>query len=64
MTAATGSCIVYEVWFDGLKVYRAHDREEAEEARDAHAALENNDPLSDRYVINPVFREDSEGATS
>lgn len=64
ITTATRSSIAYELLCDGFKVYTAHDREEAEDARDAHAARNNNDPLSDRYVINPVFREESEGATS
>ena len=55
--AVVRSRIVYEVWCDGFKVNRAHDREEAEDARDAHAARNGNDPLSDRYVITPVFSE-------
>lgn len=64
MTAATRSRIAYELLCDGFKVATVHDRDEAEDERDAHAVRNNNDPLSDRYVITPVFREESEGAMS
>lgn len=63
MAAVAAACsrIVYEVWCDGFKVFIAHDRDEAEDARDAHANRNGNDPLSERYEILPIF---SEGAQS
>ena len=57
VAATTGSRIVYVVRCDGHTVGSGVDREEAEDARDAHAARNGNDPLSDRYVISPEFSE-------
>lgn len=60
MTTATRSHIVYTVFCSSFIIAEADDREGAEEKRDAHAARNNNDPLSDRYVITPVLRKEKE----
>lgn len=60
MTTATRSRIVYTVFAGSYIIGEADDREGAEEVRDAHAARNNNDPLSDRYVITPVLRKEKQ----
>lgn len=60
MTTATRSRIVYEVFCDGVNVLHADSRDGAELLRDAHAEVYGNDPLSDRYRIEPRLREEGD----
>lgn len=59
-TATRPSRLRYEVRCGSWLIGEADDREGAEEVRDAHAARNNNDPLSDRYLICPVLRKEKE----
>lgn len=59
-TPTRPSRIVYTVFAGAFIVGEADDREGAEVLRDAHAARNNNDPLSERYVITPVLRKEKE----
>lgn len=60
MTTATRSRIVYTVFCQSFIIGEADDREGAEVLRDAHAARNNNDPLSEKYVITPILRKEKE----
>ena len=57
-TATRPSKLVYTVFCGSYIVCEAEDRDSAEDLRDAHAARNNNDPLSDRYRIVPVERKE------
>ena len=59
-TATRPSKILYTVFCGSYIIGEADDREGAEEVRDAHAARNNNDPLSERYVITPVLRREKQ----
>ena len=59
-TTTRPSRIVYTVFAGSYIIAEAEDREGAEALRDAHAARNNNDPLSGRYVITPILRKEKE----
>lgn len=59
-TTTRPSRIVYTVFCGSYIIGEADDREGAEEQRDAHAARNNTDPLSEKYVITPILRKEKE----
>jgi len=59
-TTTRPSRIKYTVFCGSFAIAEADDREGAEDLRDAHAAGNNNDPLSEKYVITPVLRKEKE----
>lgn len=57
-TATRPSKIVYRVYCESWMIGEGVDRDDAERIRDAHAARNGRDPLTDGYVITPVPRKE------